>query len=304
MSQATLEAKSVELPRKATSAKDFKGRVDPDWCPGCGDFGVLNALQRAVFELGIQPHQLLVVSGIGCSSNLPGYINAYGMHTLHGRSLPYATGAKLGNHEMTVIATGGDGDGYGIGCGHLMHTARRNIDITYIVMDNQIYGLTTGQISPTSRLDMKTKSTPMGNLESPLNPLTAAIMAGATYVARGFSGDPKHLTELMKGAIKHKGFALIDVFSPCVTFNHDNDYPFFKERVKRLEDVGHDPSDWKSACERAMEWGDTLYTGLFFKTERPSLDGAEPVLQKGPALARRPLGLSAEQAKSLKARLM
>ena len=304
MSHATLEAKTVDLPRTVASAKDFKGRVDPDWCPGCGDFGVLNALQRAVFELGLQPHQLLVVSGIGCSSNLPGYMNAYGMHTLHGRSLPNATGAKLANHEMTVIATGGDGDGYGIGGNHLMHTARRNIDLTYIVMDNQIYGLTTGQISPTSRLDMKTKSTPMGNLEWPINPLTSAIMNGATYVARGFSGDPKHLTELMKGGIQHKGFALIDVFSPCVTFNHDNDYPFFKARVKKLEDVGHDPTDWKSACERAMEWGDTLYTGLFFKSDRPSLDALEPILQNAPPLARRPLGLSDAQAKSLKARLM
>jgi 2-oxoglutarate ferredoxin oxidoreductase subunit beta len=245
-----------------------------------------------------------LVSGIGCSSNLPGYMNAYGMHTLHGRSLPVATGAKLANHELTVIATGGDGDGYGIGGNHLAHTARRNIDITYIVMDNQVYGLTTGQISPTSRLDMKTKSTPQGNLEWPINPLTASIMNGATYVARGFSGDPKHLTELMKGAVRHRGFALIDVFSPCVTFNDDNDYPFFKQRVKKLEDVGHDPSDWKSACERAMEWGDTIYTGLFFRAERPSLDGAEPVLQNAPPLARRPLVLTAEQAEALLARMM
>ncbi len=304
MSQGILATKPVELPRKPASTKDFKGRVEPDWCPGCGDFGVLNALQRAVFELGLLPHQLLVVSGIGCSSNLPGYINANGMHTLHGRSLPFATGAKLGNHELTVIATGGDGDGYGIGGNHLMHTARRNIDLTYIVMDNQIYGLTTGQISPTSRPGMKTKSTPTGSIEWPINPLTSAIMNGATYVARGFSGDPKQLTDLMKGGIKHKGFALIDVFSPCVTFNHDNDYPFFKERVKKLDDVGHDSSDWKSACERAMEWGDTLYTGLFFKSDRPSLDSLEPVLQNAPPLARRPLGLSAEQAKSLMGRML
>jgi 2-oxoglutarate ferredoxin oxidoreductase subunit beta len=151
---------------------------------------------------------------------------------------------------------------------------------------------------------MKTKSTPQGNLEWPINPLTASIMNGATYVARGFSGDPKHLTELMKGAVRHRGFALIDVFSPCVTFNDDNDYPFFKQRVKKLEDVGHDPSDWKSACERAMEWGDTIYTGLFFRVERPSLDGAEPVLQNAPPLARRPLGLTAEQAEALLARMM
>jgi 2-oxoglutarate ferredoxin oxidoreductase subunit beta len=305
MSQATLATPITELPRTPASAKDYKGRVDPDWCPGCGDFGVLNALQRACFELGLMPHQLLVVSGIGCSSNLPGYMNAYGMHTLHGRSLPVATGAKLGNHELTVIATGGDGDGYGIGCNHLMHTARRNIDLTYIVMDNQIYGLTTGQISPTSRFDMKTKSTPQGSVEWPINPLTSAIMNGASFVARGFSGDPKHLTELMKAGIQHKGFALIDVFSPCVTFNHDNDYPFFKQRVKKLEDEGHDTSDWKAACEKAMEWGETIYTGLFFRsTDRPTLDGLEPVLQNAPPLARRPLGLSDDQAKGLMKRMM
>ena len=154
--------------------------------------------------------------------NLPGYLNTYGMHTLHGRSLPVATGAKLGNHKLTVIATGGDGDGYGIGGNHLMHTARRNIDLTYLVMNNQIYGLTTGQVSPTSRPDMKTKSTPFGNLEYPINPITSAIMNGATYVARAYSADPKHLTEIIKKGIEHKGFSLIDVFSPCVTFNHDN----------------------------------------------------------------------------------
>jgi len=305
MSHATLATATLELPRTPSSVKEYRGRVEPDWCPGCGDFGVLNALQRACFELGLQPHQLLIVSGIGCSSNLPGYMNAYGMHTLHGRSLPVATGAKLANHELNVICTGGDGDGYGIGGNHLMHTARRNIDLTYIVMDNQIYGLTTGQISPTSRFDMKTKSTPQGSLEWPLNPLTSAIMNGATYVARGFSGDPKHLTELIKGGIRHRGFALIDVFSPCVTFNLDNDYPFFKERVTKLEDEGHDPSDWKTACEKAMAWGDTIYTGLFFRsTDRPTLDGLEPVLQNAPPLARQPLGLTAEQAKTLMKRMM
>ena len=212
--ESTAELIGLELAQSPTSAKEFKGKVAPDWCPGCGDFGVLNALQRAVFELGLKPHEILCVSGIGCSSNTPGYFNAYGMHTLHGRSLPVATGAKLGNHELNVIVTGGDGDGYGIGGNHLMHTARRNIDLTYLVMNNQIYGLTTGQVSPTSRPDMKTKSTPFGNLELPINPITSAIMNGATYVARGYSADVKHLTELIKNGIEHKGFALIDVLQP------------------------------------------------------------------------------------------
>lgn len=291
-------------PAVQLAAKDFKGPVDPDWCPGCGDFGVLNALQRVCAELGLRPHEILTVSGIGCSSNLPGYFNAYGMHTLHGRSLAVAAGAKLANHELTVIVTGGDGDGYGIGGNHFAHTARRNVDLTYIVMNNQIYGLTTGQVSPTSSLGMKTKSTPFGSVEMPVNPITTAIMNGATFVARGYSGDVRHLTDLMKKAIQHKGFALVDVFSPCVTFNDDNDHPFFKNRVKKLEDEGHDTGDWKSACEKAMLWGDTIYTGLFFQREAPTLEQMEPVLQAGGPLAYRPLGLSREQAERIINRML
>ena len=286
------------------TAKDFKGQVDPDWCAGCGDFGVLNSLQRACAELGLRPHEILTVSGIGCSSNLPGYFNAYGMHTLHGRSLAVATGVKMGNHDLTVIVTGGDGDGYGIGGNHFTHTARRNVDLTYIVMNNQIYGLTTGQVSPTSSMGMKTKSTPFGSVEPPINPITAAIMNGATFVARGYSGDIRHLTELTKKAIQHKGFALIDIFSPCVTFNLDNDHAFFKGRVKRLEDEGHDTSDWKSACEKAMMWGDTIYTGLFFQNDTLTLGQQEPVLAEEGPLARRPLGLSQEQSQRIIKRMM
>jgi len=284
--------------------KDFKGKVNPDWCPGCGDFGVLNGLQRACAELGLKPHQILTVSGIGCSSNLPGYMNTYGMHTLHGRALPVATGAHLGNHKLTVIATGGDGDGYGIGGNHLTHIARRNVDLTYIVMNNQIYGLTTGQISPTSRKGMKTKSTPFGNIEMPINPITSAIMSGATFVARGFTADGKQLCELMKQGIQHRGFALIDVFSPCVTFNHDNGYDFFKPRVKKLEDEGHDTSDWKAACEKALEWGDTIYTGIFLQREAPTLGDLEPVLETGGPLAHRSLGLSKEDSQRVLGRMM
>ena len=292
-------AVAEEQPFVQLTARDFKGKVDPDWCPGCGDFGVLNSIQRACAELGLRPHEILAVSGIGCSSNLPGYFNSYGMHTLHGRSLAFATGAKMANHNLNVIATGGDGDGYGIGGNHFTHTARRNVDLTYVVMNNQIYGLTTGQISPTSRDGMKTKSTPFGSVEMPINPITTAIMNGATYVARGYSGDVRHLTELIKGGIQHKGFALIDVFSPCVTFNNDNGHPFFKERVRTLEDEGHDTADWKTACEKAMLWGDTIYTGLFFKVgSQESLDQREPVLERGP-MALRELGITEEQGKRL-----
>ena len=225
-----------ELALEPQSVNDFKGKVEPDWCPGCGDFGVLNSLRRAILDLGLKPHEVLTVSGIGCSSNFPGYFNSYGMHTLHGRALAVATGAKMANHDLTVLVTGGDGDGYGIGGNHFTHTARRNVDLTYIVMDNQIYGLTTGQASPTSAQEMKTKSTPFGSVEFTYNPITAAIMNGATFVARGFSSDVKHLSMIMSQAIQHEGFALVSVFSPCITFNHDNDVRFFKDRVRRLED--------------------------------------------------------------------
>ena len=185
-----------------------------------------------------------------------------------------------------------------------MHTARRNIDLTYIVMNNQIYGLTTGQISPTSRVGMKTKSSPFGSVESPANPITCSIMAGATFVARGFSGDGKHLTELIKQAILHKGFSLIDVFSPCVTFNHDNTHAFFKSRVRSSEEDDHDPSDWKAACEKAMVWGETIYIGLFFQTDaRDTPVDLDPVLSEGGPLARRPLGLTKEQARRMLQRM-
>ena len=287
------------------TANDFKGKVDPDWCAGCGDFGVLNSLRKACLDLGLKPHEILTISGIGCSSNFPGFFNSYGMHTLHGRSLAVATGAKMANHELTVFVTGGDGDGYGIGGNHFTHTARRNVDLTYIVMDNEIYGLTTGQLSPTSSLNMKTKSSPHGSIEFPFNPITSAIMNGATFVARGFSSDTKHLTMLMQQAIEHKGFSLISVFSPCITFNHDNTNAFFKPRIKKLEDEGHDPSDWKAACEKAMLWGDTIYTGLFLHVkDRLSLDAAEPILTDGGSISSRSLELSKEQSKKIVDRMM
>ena len=287
------------------TAKDFKGKVDPDWCPGCGDFGVLSGLQRAVAELGLQPHQLLTISGIGCSSNFPGFFNCFGMHTLHGRSLPHATGAKLANHEMTVIVTGGDGDGYGIGGNHFTHTSRRNLDILYIVMDNQIYGLTTGQLSPTSELGMKTKSSPHGSIELPINPIASAITSGATWVARGYTGNIKQLISLMKAGIEHKGFALLDVFSPCVTFNKVNTYQFFRPRVQPLEDIDHDSSDWKAGIEKAMVWGEEIHTGLFFETDaRPTLEEQEPVLDEGGPLGYRDLGLSKEETERIISRMM
>jgi len=291
--------------RPLLTVKDMKGKVDPDWCPGCGDFGVLNALKQAIAELGLHPHEVMTISGIGCSSNLPGYINTYGMHTLHGRSLAVASGAALANHEMKVVGTGGDGDGYGIGGNHFVHSARRNIDLTYLVMDNHNYGLTTGQISPTSTKGMKTKSTPQGSVENPINPIPMAIAAGATYVARGYSGQIRHLVELIKGGIMHKGFSLIDIFSPCVTFNHDNTHEFFKQKTVKLEDEGHDPTDMHAAIDQAYRWGDEIPIGLFWKRDDlASLDQLEPVLADGGALAHRPLGIPADKVQALIKELM
>ncbi|HEX9137554.1 MAG TPA: thiamine pyrophosphate-dependent enzyme, partial [Nitrospirota bacterium] len=186
----------IELP-----IESYEGLVDADWCPGCGDFGVLKALKIAAGRLGIKPKDLIVVSGIGCSSNLPGFIHTYGVHSLHGRAVAVAEGIKLANHNLNVVITGGDGDGYGIGIGHFIHAMRRNIDITYIVMNNQIYGLTTGQASPTTMKDMRTKSTPRGNVEMPINPIALALVSGATYVARGFSGVPEHMASLIAGGV-------------------------------------------------------------------------------------------------------
>jgi 2-oxoglutarate ferredoxin oxidoreductase subunit beta len=269
---------------------DLKGKVDPDWCPGCGDFGVLSAIEKALVELQIPNHNVVAISGIGCSSNLPGFINTYGMHTLHGRALAVATGLKLANHELTVLVTGGDGDGFGIGGNHFVHSMRRNVDLLYIVMDNQIYGLTTGQTSPTSPVGMKTKSMPFGNIEAPVNPISLALAAGATFVARGYSAEQKHLTELIKRGIEHKGFSFLDVFSPCVTYNHDNTYQWFKPRVKKLEDdPTYDPSVWTTAMEKSLLWGEEIPIGRFFeRTDVPSLHAAEPVLNAGPLVHQGP----------------
>ncbi len=278
--------------------QDYKSATKPTWCPGCGDYAVLNGLQRALQELQLKPWEVTIVSGIGCSSNLPHFLSTYGFHSIHGRSIPVATGIKLANPELTVIAAGGDGDGYGIGAGHFLHAMRRNLDITYVVMDNQIYGLTTGQASPTSEREMKTKSTPQGDIENPINPITLALSAGATYVARGFSGDAKTLAELFAKGIRHRGFSLIDVLSPCVTYNHDNTYDWFRSRVYPLEKEGHDPSDLHAAMGKAMEWPnldrtrDRIPIGVFYeRTDLPTYEDLEPALKMGPPV-KQPLGLA------------
>src|SRR6478609_3034271 len=251
--------------------KDFRNNVKPNWCPGCGDFSIQAAIQRAAANVGLEPEQLAVISGIGCSGRISGYINSYGVHGIHGRALPIAQGVKLANRELTVIASGGDGDGYAIGMGHTVHAIRRNVDITYIVMDNQIYGLTKGQTSPRSAVGFKTKSTPMGSIEQAISPMEMALSVGATFVAQSFSTDLKDLTALIEAGIRHKGFSLINVFSPCVTYNKVNTYDWFKENLTKLSDVeGYDPSNKEAAMQTLMEHKG-LVTGLIYQnTAQPS----------------------------------
>ncbi len=274
----------IELP-----IETYAGPIDPDWCPGCGDFGVLKGVKMAAGKAGVAPKDLVIVSGIGCSSNMPGYVHAYGVHSLHGRAVALATGIRLANTSLKVVITGGDGDGYGIGIGHFIHAMRRNLDLTYVVMDNQIYGLTTGQASPTTMKEMRTKSTPRGNVEFPINPIALALVSGATYVARAFSGDPNQMADLIAGGIQHKGFALIDVFSPCVTYNKLNTYAWFKKRLYRLEDDrGHDPSNVRAALERSFEWDERIPAGLFYRDQQPTYEDSEPAYKSGP-LVEQPL---------------
>jgi 2-oxoglutarate ferredoxin oxidoreductase subunit beta len=281
-----------------STAAEYRSRVRRTWCPGCGDYGVLNALQNACAALGIERHNLVVVSGIGCSSDLPHFLSVYGIHTLHGRALPVAQGIKMANKDLTVVATGGDGDGYGIGAGHFLHALRRNLDLTYIVMDNRIYGLTTGQASPTSERGHKTKSTPWGNPECALNPLALAVVGGATFVGRGFSGEPVHLAEVMQRAIRHKGFSLVDVYSPCVTWNKVNTYAWYRPRVVKLETDGHHPADRDAALRQALRDDGKLPIGVLYETDEPTFADEERSLQGDPLVKSR-IGLTDEEWNTL-----
>ena len=245
--------------------KEFRNNVKPNWCPGCGDFSVQAAIQRAAANTGLVPEELAIVSGIGCSGRISGYIKSYGFHGIHGRSLPIAQGVKMANRELTVIASGGDGDGFAIGMGHTIHAVRRNIDITYIVMDNQIYGLTKGQTSPRSASGFKTKSTPGGSIEQAVSPMELALSAGATFLAQSFSTDLKELTAIIEAGIQHKGFSFINVFSPCVTYNKINTYDWFKQNLTKLSSIeGYDPLDKQQAMQTVMEH-DGLVTGVIFR---------------------------------------
>ena len=260
--------------------QSYKTDEHPIWCPGCGDFGVLDSLYKSLAGLKIDPKNLAVVSGIGCSGRTPGFIKSYGFHSVHGRVLPVALGVRVANPSLTVIGVGGDGDGFAIGGGHLPHAARRNPDLTYIIMDNATYGLTKGQYSPTSPVGFQAGSTPYGNIEQPLNPLAMAIAYGATFVAQGYSGKPKELAGLITQAIEHKGFAFLDVISPCITF-----YNTYKVIPPRLAEVPkeHDVTSRAKAFELALQT-DHLRLGLYYRESRPTFeDGIAQVIKKAQA---------------------
>lgn len=280
--------------------KDFRNSVKPNWCPGCGDFSVQAAIQKACANVGLEPEELAVITGIGCSGRLSGYINSYGVHSIHGRALPMAQGVKMANQELTVIASGGDGDGYAIGMGHTIHSIRRNIDLTYVVMDNQIYGLTKGQTSPSSAHGFVTKTTPHGSIEKNVSPLELAITSGATFVAQSFSSDIKELTAIIEAAINHKGFAFVNVFSPCVTYNKVNTYDWFKENLVSLNDIeGYDNKDKKQALNTVVEHNG-LVTGIIYQdTETPSY--AEQLKNYSKSLAKEPIEMDPSKFEALMA---
>jgi 2-oxoglutarate/2-oxoacid ferredoxin oxidoreductase subunit beta len=251
-------------------AKDYRSDLKPIWCPGCGDFGVVQAIYRALAAVGRPPHEIAFISGIGCSSRIPGYTTAYGFNTVHGRALPIAQGIKLARPDLLVLCAGGDGDGFSIGGGHVAHAIRRNIDLTYIIMDNQIYGLTKGQLSPTSPRGLKTASSTYGSMEDPVNPLLYVLGYGARFVAQGTPADMGQLAALVEEGIRFPGFAFINVQSPCVTYGEEEtQLKALKGKMQTLDSLGHDPSDRIKAMDRAQHYGKDIYTGVFYRDPAP-----------------------------------
>ena len=251
------------------TANEFRSDLKPVWCPGCGDFAVLNSVHRALAAAGCAPHETILISGIGCSSRLPGYVETYGFNSLHGRALPIATGAKLASPRMTVVAVGGDGDGLAIGGNHFLHAARRNVDIAYFMMDNEIYGLTKGQAGPTTPTGDRTKSTTYGNPDPAIDPCALAIAFGASWVGRGFSGDVKGTTDLMTRAIRHHGFAFLNILSPCVTWRGEEQHKELRAKTRAVP-ADHDVTDREAALRFTNE-EEHLTTGVLYDVARPTL---------------------------------
>ncbi|PTX90688.1 2-oxoacid:ferredoxin oxidoreductase subunit beta [Opitutus sp. ER46] len=254
----------------ALTPKDFKSTLKPIWCPGCGDYGVVTAIYRALAAVGRPPHEVAFISGIGCSSRIPGYTTAYGFNTVHGRALPVAQGIKMARPDLLVLCAGGDGDGFSIGGGHVPHAIRRNLDLTYIVMDNHIYGLTKGQLSPTTKRGAKTSSSTYGSIEDPVNPLLYCLAYGAGFVAQGVPADLDGLTKMIEAGIRYPGFAFINIQSPCVTYGDPEDQvKVQKTRMKNLVTLGHDRTNRLRAMELAQDYTTELYTGVFYQNPNP-----------------------------------
>lgn len=280
--------------------KDYEGAASGGtaWCPGCGNFGILPAIKKALVELSKRPEEVLIVSGIGQAAKLPHYMKCNTFNGLHGRAIPPATGAKLANHKLTVIAEGGDGDSYGEGGNHLVHAMRRNVDITLIVHNNQVYGLTKGQASPTSDMGFVTKVQPEGVKAEPLNPIALAVALDCSFVARSFAGDIDHLSGVIKKAIEHKGFSLVDVLQPCVTFNKVNTFAWYKSRTYKLDEVSYDSRNRVKAFEKSLEWGDKIPIGVIYINERPSYESLIAQIKDNP-LVKSPMPQSSQFAEFL-----
>ena len=252
------------------SVKDYDSDVENKWCPGCGNFGILAAMKDALSAQGIPPEKILIISGIGQAAKTPHYLKCNLFHALHGRAIPIATGAKIANHELTILVNSGDGDCYGEGGNHFMHAVRRNIDLTVLVHNNKVYGLTKGQASPTSDEGMITKIQNEGVLSETFNPLSVALALGGGFVARSFSGETEHLSNIIQEGIKHKGFSLIDILQPCVSFNHVNTFDWYRKRVYDLSEEGYIPDDFNKAMELSRMWGDKIPIGIIYQKEKPS----------------------------------
>jgi len=265
---------------KSKYLSDFENQ----WCPGCGNFAILKAMVKAFETLDLTPEEIMMVGGIGQSGKTPHYLNCNMFHGLHGRALPVATGIKMANHDMNVIVSSGDGDCYGEGGNHMMAAIRRNVDLTVFVHNNQVYGLTKGQASPTSQLGMKTKLQQQGVISNPFSPIPSILVAGAGFVAQGFSGNIEQLSELMVEAISYKGFSLIDIFQPCVSFNKINTHLWYKERVYDLAIKDHDYTDYETALKVAHSGPDRIPTGIIYKTETIPFDERLAVLKKMPLI--------------------
>ena len=266
--------------------KDFENTVENKWCPGCGNHAILSAMKDALVNLSLEPHEVLLVSGIGQAAKAPHYLNCNLFHGLHGRALPAATGAKAANHSLSILVNSGDGDCYGEGGNHFINAIRRNVDITLLVHNNKVYGLTKGQASPTSDLHMITRAQPHGVILEPFNPLAVSLALQCGFVARGYAGSPEHLSMLIQEGVKHKGFSLIDILQPCVSFNQVNTYQWYSQRVYDLEKEGHDPSSYMKAMTKALERGDRIPIGIFYKEDKPSFTDRIESLQAGPLVDR------------------